>query len=87
MATERYNKSDPVNLGTGNEITIKELVEKIAELTDFQGKINWDTSKPDGQPRRCLNTEKAKKYFGFEATTDLKEGLKKTIKWYKSNFI
>lgn len=82
MATEKYEKADPVNLGTGSEITIKELVNIIAELTEFERKIVWDTSKPDGQPRRCLETSKAKKEFGFEAKTKLKEGLRKTIKWY-----
>lgn len=84
-ATERYNKSDPVNLGAGFEIKIKDLVELIADLTGFDNKIKWDTSKPDGQPRRYLDVEKAKKEFGFKAKVDFKEGLKKTIKWYKKN--
>lgn len=82
LATEKYNKADPVNLGTGKEITIKDLVSLIIELTKYEGKILWDTSKPDGQPRRCLDTSKAKKEFGFEAKTNLKEGLRKTIEWY-----
>jgi len=81
-ATELYSKPEPVNLGTGNEITIKDLVTLIAELTDFKGALIWDTSKPDGQPRRRLNTERAKKKFGFEAQIGLEEGLKRTIDWY-----
>ena len=84
LATERYNKSEPVNLGAGFEIKIKDLVELIAELTGFHGAISWDTTKPDGQPRRCLDVSRAKKEFGFEAKTDFREGLKKTIKWYKT---
>jgi GDP-L-fucose synthase len=83
LATEKYNKSEPVNLGTNSEITIKKLVELIATLVDYRGLIKWDRSKPDGQPRRSLDTTKAKKYFGFEAKTTLVEGLKKTIQWYE----
>ncbi|MFX0134690.1 MAG: GDP-L-fucose synthase family protein [Candidatus Hodarchaeota archaeon] len=83
LATEKYNKKEPVNIGAGFEIKIKDLVELIAQLTGFKGKIIWDTSKPDGQPRRMLNTSRAEKEFGFKATTSLEEGLKKTIKWYK----
>ncbi len=82
LATEKYDKPDPVNLGTGREITIIELVNLIAKLTKYEGKIVWDTSNPDGQPRRCLETRKAKKEFGFEAKTSLEEGLRKTIEWY-----
>jgi len=85
MATEKYENADPVNLGTGREITIKDLVRLIKELTKYEGKILWDTSKPDGQPRRCLETSKAKIEFSFEAKTDLKEGLKRTIEWYFAN--
>ncbi|MDD2778116.1 MAG: NAD-dependent epimerase/dehydratase family protein [Methanocellales archaeon] len=85
LATERYNKSDPVNIGGGIEVSIRELVNLIAELTGFTGKMIFDTSKPDGQLRQCVDTSKAKKEFGFEAKTDLKEGLKKTIKWYMEN--
>jgi len=85
LATEKYNKSDPVNLGAGFEISIKDLVELIAKLTGFKGKIIWDTSKPDGQPRRCLDTSKAEKEFGFKAKMDFEEGLKKTIDWYRTN--
>ncbi len=84
LATERYNKSEPVNIGAGREISIKELMGIIAELTGFKGEIKWDTSKPDGQPRRCLVTSRAKEEFGFEARTEFKEGLKKTIEWYKN---
>jgi len=84
LATERYNKSEPVNLGAGFEIKIKDLVELITELTGFHGAISWDTTKPDGQPRRCLDVSRAKKEFGFEAKTDFREGLKKTIEWYKT---
>jgi len=85
-ATERYDRSDPVNLGSGMEISIRKLVETIAELTGFEGEIEWDTSKPDGQPRRRLNTSRARKRFDWEATTDFVEGLQKTIEWYESNF-
>ncbi len=82
LATEKYDKPHPVNLGAGEEITIKELVSLIAELTGYEGNIVWDASKPDGQPRRCLDTTKAKEEFGFEASTDFREGLKRTIEWY-----
>jgi len=82
LATEHYNGAEPVNIGAGFEITIKELVEKIAELTVFTGEIRWDSSKPDGQPRRCLDTSRAKKLFGFEAKTSFDDGLKATIDWY-----
>ncbi len=83
LATERYNKSEPVNIGTGFEISIKDLVNLIAELTGFKGKIIWDTTKPNGQPRRNLDVSKAKEKFGFEAEIDFREGLKRTIEWYK----
>ena len=84
LATERYNKPEPVNIGAGFEIKIKDLVKLIAELTGFKGEIRWDASKPDGQPRRRLDTSKAKKEFGFEAKVDFREGLRRTIKWYKA---
>jgi GDP-L-fucose synthase len=84
LATEKYNKPDPVNIGAGREISIKELYRIIAELTGFDGEIKWDTSKPDGQPRRCLVTSRAKEEFGFESRTDFVEGLKKTIDWYRN---
>lgn len=82
MATEKYNKSDPVNIGAGFEITIKDLVNKLVKQMDFKGKIIWDKTKPDGQPRRCLDVSKAKKYFGFTAKTNFDQGLKKTTEWY-----
>jgi GDP-L-fucose synthase len=83
LATEHYNGCEPVNIGAGFEITIRDLTEKIVELTGFTGEIRWDTSKPDGQPRRRLDVSKAKKYFGFEARTSFDEGLKATIDWYR----
>lgn len=82
LATEKYNSSEPVNLGAGFEISIKDLVELIAELTAFKGEILWDRTKPDGQPRRCTDTTRAKQGFGFSAGIDFREGLKKTIEWY-----
>jgi len=85
LATEHYNGSEPVNIGAGFEVTIKELAEKIARHTGFGGEIRWDSSKPDGQPRRRLDISKAKEYFGFEAKTSFDEGLKATIEWYKVN--
>jgi GDP-L-fucose synthase len=86
LAAENYNKSEPVNLGTGSDISIKELAELICRLANFQGRIEWDTSRPDGQPRRKLNIDKAKKEFGFEARTSLEEGLRQTIAWYKNKY-
>jgi len=83
LATEKYNKPEPVNLGSGFEISIKHLAGLIAELTGFKGQLVWDTSKPDGQPRRLFDTSKAAKEFGFRARTSFKEGLRKTIEWYK----
>ena len=85
LATEKYNKAEPINIGAGFEIKIKDLVELIAELTGFEGKIKWDSAKPDGQPRRCLDVSKAKKEFGFEAKVDFREGLERTIEWYIQN--
>ena len=82
LATERYNGSEPVNLGAGFEISIRELAEKIAKLTGFKGRIVWDTTKPNGQPRRMLDTSRAEKLFGFKAKTDFDQGLKETIDWY-----
>ena len=84
LATERYDKQDPVNIGIGSEITIRDLVAQIAKLTGFKGRIIWDRSKPDGQPRRCLDVTRAQREFGFKATTDLAEGLRRTIEWYRS---
>ncbi|MDQ5986187.1 MAG: GDP-L-fucose synthase [Syntrophus sp. SKADARSKE-3] len=82
-ATEKYNKSDPVNIGAGFEISIRDLTELIVELTGFKGKILWNLSKPDGQPRRMLDTTRSFQEFGFKAKTDFREGLKKTIAWYE----
>lgn len=86
LATEKYNEADPVNLGSGFEISIRDLVGLITELTGFEGEITWDTIKPDGQPRRRLDTSKAQKEFGFAAKTDLRNGLKQTIEWYKRTY-
>ncbi len=83
LATEKYDKSDPVNLGAGFEISIKDLMEKICDLTGFRGRIVWDASKPDGQPRRCLDTTRAEREFGFRARIGFDEGLRQTIEWYK----
>lgn len=85
LAAERYDKPEPVNLGAGFEITIRDLAELICELCGFDGEIEWDTSKPDGQPRRCLDTSRAKQEMGFEAATDLRTGLSRTIEWYRHN--
>jgi len=85
LGAERHNGPEPVNIGAGMEISIKDLVELIAELTGFTGEIRWDRSKPDGQPRRCLDVSRAKELFGFEAATDFRHGLEATIGWYKKN--
>lgn len=85
-AAEKYNKSEPVNIGAGFEISIKDLVNLITKLMDYNDEIAWDKTKPDGQPRRCLNTSKAFREFGFKAKTDFKTGLKKTIEWYLKNY-
>jgi GDP-L-fucose synthase len=82
LATERYNQDQPVNLGSGREISIKNLVETIARLTAFRGELVWDTTRPNGQPRRALDISRAEEYFGFRAHTPLEEGLRKTIEWY-----
>lgn len=83
LAAERYEKAEPVNLGAGREIAIRDLVSLIAELTGFRGAILWDASKPDGQPRRYLDVSRAEREFGFRATTDFADGLRKTIEWYR----
>lgn len=85
LATQHYNEPDPVNLGTGYEIKIRDLIELICELMEFQGEIIWETDQPNGQPRRCLDTEKAKQAFGFTAEVEFKEGLKNTIDWYRQH--
>jgi GDP-L-fucose synthase len=82
LATENYNGNEPVNIGAAKEISIKDLVEIIQDITEYKGKIVWDTDKPDGQPRRCLDTSRAKKEFGFVATTPFEMGLRETIDWY-----
>ncbi len=84
-AAERYDRPEPVNLGSGDEIAIRDLAELIAELTEFTGRIEWDTSRPDGQPRRMLDTSRAREEFGFQARTELREGLLKTIRWCEGN--
>jgi GDP-L-fucose synthase len=84
-ATEFYNAAEPVNIGSGQEISIKNLAEMIAHLTGFDGKLVWDTSKPNGQPRRVLDTSRAFNYFGWQARTSFKEGLHQTITWYRQN--
>jgi len=86
LAAEKYDKPEPVNLGSDMEISIKDLTKLICKLMDFKGKIRWDTTKPDGQPRRRLDISRAKKEFGFVAKTDFEGGLKKTIKWYQLNY-
>jgi GDP-L-fucose synthase len=83
LAAERYDGRDPVNLGVGREITIRDLVELIVRLTGFKGEVRWDHSKPDGQPRRALDTSRARERFGFVAQTDFEDGLRRTIEWYE----
>ena len=85
MASQFYNESDPINLGTNYEISIKDLVELICDLMGFDGEIVWEIDKPNGQPRRCLDTTRAKEKFGFVAQMEFKEGLQKTIEWYRQN--
>jgi GDP-L-fucose synthase len=86
LASERYDGSEPVNIGAGFEISIKDLAELIAELTGFDGKIKWETSQPNGQPRRSLDTTRAANLFGFRSKTDFREGLRRTIEWYRSRY-
>jgi GDP-L-fucose synthase len=85
VAADRYDGPEPVNLGTGSEISIRELAELIAELTGFEGEIVWDSSMPNGQPRRSLDTARARELFGFEARTPLRDGLERTIAWYRAS--
>jgi len=85
IAAEKYSKPDPVNLGSGQEISIRDLLEQIRTLTGFSGSIGWDSSKPDGQPRRCLDVSRAKEMIGFVAGTSLEDGLKKTIDWFEAH--
>ena len=84
LAAQRYDRPEPVNLGTGSEVSIRELAELIAELTGFEGEIVWDPSQPNGQPRRSLDTSRARELFGFEARMSLREGLERTIAWYRA---
>jgi GDP-L-fucose synthase len=83
LAAEKYEKPELVNLGSGEEISIRDLLNLICSLTEFQGTVRWDATKPDGQPRRCLDTSRALAEFGWRASTTLREGLRKTIAWYE----
>lgn len=83
LASELYNGGDPVNIGSGQEISIKDLADKIARMTGYEGRLVWDTTKPNGQPRRALDTSRAEAYFGFKASMDFEEGLRRTIEWYQ----
>ncbi|MCA9099047.1 MAG: GDP-L-fucose synthase [Planctomycetaceae bacterium] len=85
LATEKFDGPEPVNIGSGREITIRELTHLISDLVGFQGETIWDTTQPDGQPRRCLDTSRAKNWFGFEAKIDLKAGIRQTIEWYQAH--
>jgi GDP-L-fucose synthase len=85
LAAQRYDGAEPVNLGTGEEITIRDLAGLVASATGFEGQIVWDTSKPNGQPRRKLDTSRAEEFFGFRARTPLQEGLTKTVEWYRAS--
>ena len=85
LATQHYDQPEPINIGAGREISIRTLAELISELTGFRGELRWDPSKPDGQPRRCLDVSKAEREFGFRAQTDFRAGLIKTIEWYREH--
>jgi GDP-L-fucose synthase len=85
MGAQSYNGAEPVNLGTGYEISIKDLITLICELMDYRGELVWETDKPNGQPRRCLDTQRAQQEFNFTAKVDFREGLKNTIDWYRQN--
>jgi GDP-L-fucose synthase len=85
LATEEYESPDPVNIGAGREVTIRDLVEMIASIVGFEGEIRWDASKPDGQPRRMLDTTRARETFGFEAQVELEDGLERTVEWWRTN--
>jgi len=86
MATERYDGPEPVNLGAGMEITIRELVEKLKEISGFEGEIVWDETRPDGQPRRCLDVGRARNLFEFTAQVNFQKGLEKTYEWYINSY-
>jgi len=85
IATQLYSDSEPVNLGTGYEISIKDLITSICQLMDYDGELVWETDQPNGQPRRCLDTERAKQAFGFTAQVGFEEGLRNTINWYRKD--
>lgn len=85
LAAEHYNGDEPVNIGTGEEITIQDLAHLIADKVGFEGKLVWDTTKPNGQPRRCLDTRRAKELFGFEASCGLRRGMNNTVQWFQAN--
>ena len=87
MGTISYNDSEAVNLGTGEEISIRDLITLICELMEFDGEIVWETNQPNGQPRRCLDTERAKQAFNFTAQVSFRQGLKNTIEWYRQNAV
>ena len=84
LAAERYDGSEPVNLGAAREISIRDLAQLIAEVTGYEGRITWDTEKPNGQPRRSIDATRAREVFGFEARTPLREGIEHTVAWYRS---
>jgi GDP-L-fucose synthase len=84
LAAERYDRPEPVNLGAGREISIRDLAELIADVTGFEGTVTWDTDKPNGQPRRSVDGARARGLFGFEARTPLREGIERTVAWYRS---
>jgi GDP-L-fucose synthase len=85
LAAERYDGPEPVNLGAGKEISIRELAELVADVVGFRGKITWDTSMPNGQPRRSVDAARARELFGFEARTPLRDGLERTVAWYREH--
>jgi GDP-L-fucose synthase len=87
LAADRYDGAEPVNVGTGVETRIRDLVELVADVTGFEGEIEWDTSMPNGQPRRCLDVTRARELLGFEARTPLREGLERTVEWYRANAV
>jgi GDP-L-fucose synthase len=87
LAAERYDGPEPINLGADKEISIRELAELVADVVDFRGKITWDTSMPNGQPRRSVDARRARDLFGFEARTPLREGLERTVAWYRKNVL
>jgi len=85
VATDKYSKPEPVNLGSGEEISIRDLLERISLLAAYEGAIRWDATKPDGQPRRCFDSSRALAEFGWRATTTLRDGLLRAVSWYKDN--